>query len=346
MIGPLLMLALTPSSPPPSGNVDGGNGVARVTSLSRYAIKGLGPTPLTSVTIEEPGETFPDDRRFAFLRSKQSGSFEEDKPVWLHKENFLCAFSDPKLMAGFDCDYNIVGGDEGEVESTAADEDEDNSREARRMLTVYRRDPASGHRVSEPAALGPVDLATPDGLQELGAFFSSESGEDVVCVTASSASAGGKHVHQFGNTRSGVREMGDTRTVHLVNAATVRELSGRIGFPLNPERFRPNVIVDGLEPWSEFGWVGKKVICRKKDGDGGAGITLNVISRTVRCEGIGIDPTDPSAKLDMPSILQKFYPEHGPFLGVYAVISEPGRLELGDELTLLPDHGDDEAEDR
>ena len=137
-------------------------------------------------------------------------------------------------------------------------------------------------------------------------FLSRQYGEDMICVTATSTSTRGgrgggnkeikeKHMHQFGNTRSGVKATGDTRTVHIVNAATVRQLSKKIGKKLSPLRFRQNIVVDGLEPWKEFDFVGTSLIVnssssandnelllKEKDGR----MKLDVISRAVRCAGI------------------------------------------------------------
>jgi len=77
---------------------------------------------------------------------------------------------------------------------------------------------------------------------------------------------------------------------------------------------------------------------------------MKILSTTVRCEGVGIDPLDPyREKVDIPKLLAKYYPEYGPYLGVYAsleVIDGDGDgnsddigidklLSVGDTLELL-----------
>ncbi len=313
-----------------------------ITDLARYAIKGLSGDHLESVLIPRGGvQTFPDDRRFALLKETNRDKFDADDPEWLHKENFLCAFSAPELMASYRSHYEIV-------------ENGDDSDDIQRLLTLHRRNSKGGDASTQPV-LGPIDLSLQSGRDELASFFSYESNESLVCV--SKESEGKVSTFQFGNTRAGVKNNpgGDTRTVHIVNRATVREFSKKTGLNLGAMRFRPNIIIDGLEPWEEFDWVGQtlRVVQKGDDKDTSAsddntdpsGIIIKVLTRTVRCDGIGIDPLDPSrGKLDMPKLLSKNYPEHGPYLGVYASLeviggdNEDGNgtlLSVGDTLELL-----------
>jgi MOSC domain-containing protein YiiM len=39
--------------------------------------------------------------------------------------------------------------------------------------------------------------------------------------------------------------------------------------------------------------------------------------------------------LDIPELLIKHFPEHGPYLGVYAVVDAPGKLSTGDTFEIL-----------
>ncbi len=313
-----------------------------ITDLARYAIKGLSGDHLDSVFIPRGGvQTFPDDRRFALLKETNRDKFDANNPEWLHKENFLCAFSAPELMASFCSHYEIV-------------EKGKDSDEIQRLLTLHRRN-RGGEDVSKEPVLGPIDLNLPSGRDQLASFFSNESNESLVCV--SKESDGKINTFQFGNTRAGVKNNpgGDTRTVHIVNRSTVRDFADKTGLHLTAMRFRPNIIIDGLEPWEEFNWVGQtlRVVHKGNDGETSAfdssantsEIIIKVLTRTVRCEGIGIDPLDPSTgKLDMPKLLSKNYPEHGPYLGVYASIEVAGDnnadhtgslLSVGDTLELL-----------
>ena len=291
-----------------------------ITGLYRHPVKGMSADALERVVIQNKGETFPDDRRYALLFTHNTQTWDEKDPDWLHKENFLCAFTAPQLFAQYMNSYQILSNDSSQSYGLPCDEFHEDVDACKRLLTVKKRS-------SEEVVLGPVDLSTVDGRQKLATFFSEQSGKEVVCVTAASDT----HKHQFGNTFSGVKARGDTRTVHIVNAATVRELSMTLQRPVTPTRFRPNIVIDGLEPWEEFNWINKSIMC--------GNVKLSVIARTVRCEGVSIDPLctldDPDRVLDIPRLLAKHYPQYGPYFGVYAVIEEPGSISLGDKVKLI-----------
>lgn len=304
---------------------------ARVVALQRYAVKGLAGDALSHVALQT-GETFPDDRRFALLYNKNAmkwnQNYPQDKPLpWLHKENFLCAFTRPDLLAKIESSYEIITNND-------RDDDENDNETATVQRLIKLNDRQTGQSLID----SPLNLELEEDRQKLADLFSSLSQQDVRCITAvntsnNNKSANGalssKHTHQFGNTSSGYKQRnGDTRTIHIINQATVREFSRAIGIPIDPLRFRPNVVIDGPPAWNEFDWIhDAQGIVEPK-----SGLKLTVISKTVRCQGISVDPLDPDRVLDVPALLMEHFPQYGPFLGVYAVVDEPGRLAIGDEL--------------
>jgi uncharacterized protein len=361
-----------------------------VTALNRYAVKGLSGDALSSVGLASAAEAFPDDRRFALLQRRHLDEFQEQEESrtllpWLHKEKFLCAFTDPALLARLRTAYSIRsplveqemlqlsrGYPNDAPVFVGSASSNDAARGVGRVLTV--RDRASGVML-----LPELDLSRADHRDLLQDFMSEYSGRDVVCVTATasddetkrsnperSASAlGTKHAHQFGNTSSGYKQREDTRTVHIVTQQTVDALSSaaeadaalaadaassrRPPIRLHPNRFRPNIVVDGgssLAPFEEFQWIGRRIqVVKKASGNRDtepSGLELSVIAKTVRCRGVSVDPDDWqgdgafAAVVDVPDLLVRHFPEHGPYLGVYAVVERPGTISLGDELSVLP----------
>src|SRR5262245_43282810 len=60
-----------------------------------------------------------------------------------------------------------------------------------------------------------------------------------------------KIVHAPGHSFSDMA----AKCVHIVNLASVRELDRTLGRKVDPLRFRANIYVDGLAPWTEFAWM-------------------------------------------------------------------------------------------
>jgi uncharacterized protein YcbX len=317
--------------------------MGKITGLYRHAVKGLSADELETVVLGN-SESFPDDRRFALMKSSSSSTsmsnsdnkelFDPDNPEWLHKEKFLCAFSAPELMAKYRASYSMQVHTAEESHASPSDgvlatdnPTPTSSSTTTKLLTLYERS-------TDDQVLGPLDLSTEEGRQALAAFFSNQS--DIPALTCVTAADGKKH--QFGNTSSGWKQKQDTRTVHIINESTVQALSsaisgggnGEVDFLLNPTRFRPNIVLKGedLAPFSEWDWIGKTIQC---------GTTrLQVISKTVRCEGVSIDPLEyPENVLDIPKLMVKHFPEHGPYLGVYAVVEQGGEISLGDDVSLV-----------
>ncbi|WP_072395656.1 MOSC domain-containing protein [Hyphomicrobium sp. CS1GBMeth3] len=116
---------------------------------------------------------------------------------------------------------------------------------------------------------------------------------------------------------------GGVRCVHIINLATLRDLERVMGRPIDPIRFRPNIIVDGLEPWSELSWIDREVSAGH--------VRLNVVERTARCAATNVDPKTGNRDMDIPAFLKREY-GHEDF-GVYATIASEGTLAVGDALT-------------
>lgn len=274
-----------------------------VVDLRRHAVKGLSAERLRSVELQAGGACG-DDRRYALAYAHAAPSHVHGS--WLHKENFACAFTRASTLHGLVSAY-----DEDTTELTVRRRD---AHDAARKLTW--RDEARGAGGAAAIVLRRAQLNTAVGRAAAGAALSEELGEEVVVLD-------GRGTHQFGNTNQGLAATGDTRTLHIVNRATVRALASASGTSLDAARFRPNIVLDGVPAWAEFGWVGRRLRV--------GGATLRVIKRTVRCAGVSLDAADPGAPpFDVPAALKRHFPQHGPYLGVYAQVESGGEVRLGD----------------
>lgn len=112
------------------------------------------------------------------------------------------------------------------------------------------------------------------------------------------------------------------KVLHLVNLATLREMEERLGRPISPLRFRPNVVVDGLPPRVELDWPGREVTI--------GGLPFEVIKRTERCAATNVDPATGARDMEIPRFLMGFLGHTD--CGVYLRSRASGRLSRGDAL--------------
>jgi uncharacterized protein len=153
-------------------------------------------------------------------------------------------------------------------------------------------------------------LSKPDGRRAVERFMADDMAGDLRGPPRVVSAPG----HSF----SDVRE----KCVHIVNLASLRVLEAEMGRPLDPLRFRPNIIVDGLPAWAELDLVGRDV----RVGE----VTLRVFKRTVRCPATDVNPQTAQRDARVPDALAQLL-GHRDF-GVYAMVSTPGVLREGDTL--------------
>ena len=111
--------------------------------------------------------------------------------------------------------------------------------------------------------------------------------------------------------------------VAVLNMATLRDLSARMGQDLSIHRWRGNIWVDGLAPWAEFDLVGQEIQV------GAARLAVEV--RITRCRATEANPA--TGRSDAPTLaaLEATF-GHTDF-GVYARVIEGGKVALGDIVT-------------
>jgi uncharacterized protein len=113
------------------------------------------------------------------------------------------------------------------------------------------------------------------------------------------------------------------KCIHIVNLATVREVERAVGRPIDPLRFRANLYLDGLEPWSEFTWLNREI---------GIGPTrLTVFARTQRCEATNVDPATGARDMAIPAHLMRTWGHQD--LGIYAKVMSGGQIDVGAPVT-------------
>jgi uncharacterized protein YcbX len=116
--------------------------------------------------------------------------------------------------------------------------------------------------------------------------------------------------------------------VSIINLASVAAISEMVDQPVDPLRLRGNVLVDGIEPWAEFGLVGKILA-------GPSGTRLKITRRIPRCAATQVDPTTGLRDLDIPAALRRHLGHVD--CGIYAEVLTSGQLTIGETLSVEPD---------
>ena len=119
--------------------------------------------------------------------------------------------------------------------------------------------------------------------------------------------------HRFMDDKAGA--------VSLLNLASVRDLSEKLGREVDPLRFRANVHVDGWAPWAELDLApGAQV----KLGP----VEARVVKPIVRCAATHVDPRAGERDLDLVPALFAHYGHR--FCGLYLQVAWGGEVAVGD----------------
>lgn len=108
--------------------------------------------------------------------------------------------------------------------------------------------------------------------------------------------------------------------VSVVNLDSVNDLGRVAGGPVDPLRFRANIYIQGLEPWSEFAWIGKEVVI--------GGVRVRVQERIGRCAATCVNPKTAQRDLNVPRALQLGFGHTD--LGIFASVIDGGAVSVGD----------------
>jgi uncharacterized protein len=117
----------------------------------------------------------------------------------------------------------------------------------------------------------------------------------------------------------------DTMPLSLITTQTIAALSDSVGTHLEARRFRPNILIESLDGGDapEDSWVGDVLRI--------GGMTMRVDKRDKRCVLINVDPVTTAKD---PAILRTVAQERQSCLGVYGNVVEPGRVSIGDTVTI------------
>lgn len=183
-----------------------------------------------------------------------------------------------------------------------------------RLRTRY--DDASGDLVIayQGAEVLRADTASARGREAISAFFQDFMPDE---LRGKPELLRAPESYRFTDSRSGF--------VSIINLASVAALEDRIGTPVDPLRFRGNVMVEGLAPWAELDLAGRELSTA-------SGLKLAVTKRIERCAATNVDPQTGIRDLQIPKTLLTGYGHVD--CGIYCKVVAGGTLREGDQLEI------------
>jgi hypothetical protein len=126
----------------------------------------------------------------------------------------------------------------------------------------------------------------------------------------------------------GARSFSDVEPewISIIGRPSIADLERVVGVPVDPMRFRANVLLEGTRPWEEFEWVGKTIKL--------GGATLFVEDRIGRCMATHANPVTGVRDMAITNDLLRGFGHD--CCGVYARVIEAGTVSVGDAV-LVPD---------
>ncbi len=117
----------------------------------------------------------------------------------------------------------------------------------------------------------------------------------------------------------------DYPSISINNLASNAALGRDLGQDLSLHRWRGNLWLDGLAPWEEFQWVGRKLRL--------GGAELEVRERIGRCKATTANPATGRVDADTLGALQRVVGAQD--FGVFAVVTRGGPIAVGDRIEVM-----------
>ncbi len=182
------------------------------------------------------------------------------------------------------------------------------------LLNTAFNDETGVLSISAPDASGQFDIATDTGKQQaslfLQTYLSLPDDETPQLFEASP--------HKFTDVSVVSVEM--MNAVSLINVDSVKEFSKAIDHNVDPRRFRGNIHITGLSPFSELDMLEQHFTIGTA--------RFKIVKRTKRCPATEVDLDTGERDLKVPQLLHKNYGHMD--MGVYAEVLDGGVIFPGD----------------
>ncbi len=115
-----------------------------------------------------------------------------------------------------------------------------------------------------------------------------------------------------------------THSISFINNKSIEDFEKKINQTIEPQRFRGNIHVDGIEAWEERNWIGR--IIKIND------ISFKVEKNIPRCVAINLKPSSDDNSLNLLNSLKKTYNHFD--MGIYLTALDDGQVNIGDSVSI------------
>jgi len=111
----------------------------------------------------------------------------------------------------------------------------------------------------------------------------------------------------------------------LANTSSMDDLNEKLETPVDVNRFRPNIVVEGQQPFEEDGWNQLHIGTAQ----------IEVVKRCARCVVVNIDPQTASKGKEVLQALSNYRKTGNKVhFGVNALVNKEGVIKVGDTVVL------------
>ena len=221
----------------------------------------------------------------AFALAQGDAAFNPHAPSWLPKTNFMCLLRNAGIAA-----IRARFDDEAELLSLTA--------------------PDGATLIASPL--------TPEGQVSISDFLIATLGDET------RLGANGKRPHF---THAAGHSFCDHRTqvISLIGLGSLHALEQAVAAPRDERRFRANIYIGDIEPWTEFNWIGRTIAIGET--------RLIVQERIDRC---GATTVNPDTALRDANPIKELMQNFGHVdLGIFAEVTHGGEIHNGEEIRIL-----------
>ena len=113
-------------------------------------------------------------------------------------------------------------------------------------------------------------------------------------------------------------------SISLINLNSVEDFGNMINEKVEPQRFRGNLYVKGVDAWQERNWIGKTIKINN--------FSFKVERHIPRCVAINLKPKSDDKSLNLLQSLKKTYNHFD--MGIYLRSLNDGKIEVGDKIEI------------